>query len=57
MPGKSSLARAGWDVLFGVVCLAGALSVTERWQQLLLVVVGGSAIVYGLQVARKRDRS
>lgn len=53
MPGKSPLARAGWDVLFGVFCLAAAVSVGETWQQVLLVVLGGAAVSYGLWTARE----
>lgn len=53
MPGKSPLARAGWDVLFGVVCLAAAISVGEPWQQVLLVVLGGTAVAYGIQATRE----
>lgn len=52
MPGKSPLARAGWDVLFGVVCLAAATSVGEPWQRALLAVLGGAAVVYGVRTAR-----
>lgn len=52
MPGKSPLAGAGWDILFGVGCLVVAVSVSELWQQVLLVILGGSAVVYGLKTAR-----
>lgn len=53
MPGKSPLARAGWDVLFGVFCLTAAISVGETWQQTLLVVLGAAAVVYGIQTVRE----
>ena len=49
MPGKSPLSRVGWDIMFGVFCLAAVLYVGELWQQGLLVVLGGTAVVYGLQ--------
>jgi len=53
MPGKSPLSRAGWDIMFGVFCLAAVLYVGELWQQGLLVMLGGTAVVYGLQTARE----
>lgn len=57
MSGKPSLARAEWDVLFGMCCLAAATFIGTARQQPLLVVLGGVTVVEPYLALSRHDHA
>jgi len=55
MPGKTTAAMAGWNALFAAFCVGGAVTVTEPWQRVLLVVLGAAALASAASRARDAD--